>query len=113
MNEALGSVTEHNLTIVDVVRDIAGELGRTPAQVALAWSLQSPSGPTPVLGARTFAQLEENLGALDVTLSAEQVARLDAVSAIDLGFPHAMLASDHIRVQTRGELTILPRESAR
>lgn len=113
LNVALGSVSKRNLTIVDVVRDIAGELGRTPAQVALAWSLQNPSGPTPVLGARTFAQLEDNLGALDVTLSAEQVARLDAVSAIDLGFPHAMLASDHIRMQTRGDLTIMPRGSVR
>jgi aryl-alcohol dehydrogenase-like predicted oxidoreductase len=109
LNVALGSVNERNLAIVDVVRDIAEELGRTPAQIALAWSLHNPAVTAPVLGARTFAQLEDNLGALEVSLSDEYLLRLDEISAIDLGFPHAMLASDHIRAQTRGDLKIQPR----
>lgn len=105
-NVALGAVTERSLAIADVVKEIAAELGRTPAQVALAWTLRNPGVTAPVVGARTVGQLQENLGALEVDLTAEQVARLDDVSAIDLGFPHAMLASDHIRVQTRGDLKI-------
>ncbi|MEA5365396.1 aldo/keto reductase [Amycolatopsis sp., V23-08] len=108
-NLALGGVTERSLAIVDVVKEVAGELGRTPAQVGLAWTLQNPAVTAPIIGARTTEQLTENLGALEVDLTPSQVARLDEVSAIDLGFPHAMLASDHIRVQTRGDLKIQAR----
>lgn len=99
-NVALGGVTERALAIVDVVKEVADELGRTPAQVGLAWTLRNPGVTAPIIGARTVEQLRENLGALEVDLTPSQVARLDEVSAIDLGFPHAMLASDHIRVQT-------------
>ncbi|MFJ6122834.1 aldo/keto reductase [Streptomyces sp. NPDC092129] len=108
-NLALGGVTERNLAIVDVVKEVAAELGRTPAQVALAWTLHNPGVTAPIIGARTVEQLQENLGALEVDLSRSQMARLDEVSAIDLGFPHAMLASDHIRAQTRGDLKIQAR----
>ncbi|MFE7932292.1 aldo/keto reductase [Streptomyces sp. NPDC057456] len=108
-NLALGAVTERNLAIVDVVKEVAAELGRTPAQVGLAWTLHNPGVTAPIIGARTVEQLQENLGTLDVDLTPSQKARLDEVSAIDLGFPHAMLASDHIRVQTRGDLKIQAR----
>lgn len=108
-NLAHGGVTERSLAIVDVVKEVADELGRTPAQVGLAWTLRNPAVTAPIIGARTAGQLEENLGALEVGLTPSQVARLDEVSAIDLGFPHAMLASDHIRVQTRGDLKIQAR----
>jgi pyridoxine 4-dehydrogenase len=63
-----------------VVVDIAGELGVTGAQVGLAWLLAH--GPSTLLipGTRSIAHLEENIGAGDVTLSAEAIARLDAVT---------------------------------
>lgn len=105
-NVALGGVTERSLAIVDVVKEVADELGHTPAQVGLAWTLQNPGVTAPIIGARTVDQLQQNLGALEVELAPSHLARLDEVSAIDLGFPHAMLASDHIRVQTRGDLKI-------
>ncbi|WP_432937041.1 aldo/keto reductase [Kribbella sp. CA-253562] len=108
-NVALGGVTERSLAIVDVVKEVAGELGRTPAQVGLAWALHNPAVTAPIIGARTADQLQENLGALEVELTPSQLTRLGEVSAIDLGFPHAMLASDHIRVQTRGDLKIQAR----
>ena len=108
-NVALGGVTERSLAIVDVVKEVADELGRTPAQVGLAWALQNPGVTAPVIGARTTEQLRENLGALEVDLGPSHLARLNEVSAIDLGFPHAMLASDHIRAQTRGDLKIQAR----
>jgi aryl-alcohol dehydrogenase-like predicted oxidoreductase len=108
-NVALGGVTERSLAIVDVVKEVADELGGTPAQVGLAWTLQNPRVTAPVIGARTTAQLRENLGALQIDLSPSHLARLNEVSAIDLGFPHAMLASDHIRAQTRGGLKIQDR----
>ena len=63
-----------------VVREIAGELGVTPAQVGLAWLLAHAPNTLLIPGTRSIAHLEENVGAGDVTLSAEALARLDAVS---------------------------------
>ncbi|ABK76133.1 aldo/keto reductase [Mycolicibacterium smegmatis] len=101
-NAALGTVTERNIAIADVLKDVAAELGCTSAQAGLAWMLQNPDITAPVIGARTPAQLEENLGALDIDLAEDHLARLDEASAIDLGYPHQMLASDHIRNVTGG-----------
>jgi aryl-alcohol dehydrogenase-like predicted oxidoreductase len=103
-NAALGTVTERNLAIADVVQEVATELGHSPAQVALAWTLRTPGITAPLLGARTPAQLEDNLGALDVDLTDAQLTRLNEASAIDLGIPHSLLASDHIRNVMRGDL---------
>jgi aryl-alcohol dehydrogenase-like predicted oxidoreductase len=74
-----------------VVAAIATETGHSPAQVALAWTLLNPAVTAPLLGARTLKQLGDNLGALEVMLGEEQQARLEAASAIELGFPHDLL----------------------
>ncbi|NBE54387.1 aldo/keto reductase [Streptomyces boluensis] len=103
---ASGALTERNFAVVDVVREVAAELGRTPAQVGLAWTLRNPGVTAPVIGARTPAQLADNLGALDVDFTASQLARLDGVSAIGLGFPHDMLARDSTGALTRGDLRV-------
>jgi aryl-alcohol dehydrogenase-like predicted oxidoreductase len=108
-NTGLGMVNERTLAIADVVADVAAEAGHTPAQVALAWTLRNPAVTAPVVGARTPEQLEANLGALDVEFTTDQLARLDQVSALDLGYPHDVLASDHLRAATRGDLKIEPR----
>ncbi|MGW5866434.1 aldo/keto reductase [Streptomyces sp. NPDC055239] len=101
-----GTLTEHNLAIVDVVKEVATELGRTPAQIGLAWTLRNPDVTVPIIGARTPAQLEDNLGALDVDFTAAQLARLDEVSAIGLGFPHDTLARGTTLAMTRGDMRI-------
>ncbi|MGH4032322.1 aldo/keto reductase [Actinomycetota bacterium Odt1-20B] len=108
-NRDLGWVTERNLGVADVVKEVAAELGRTPAQTALAWTLQSPGVTAPIIGARTPAQLEDNLGALEVAFTPAQLARLDEASTIEPGYPHAYLASDLARAQTQGDLTVEPR----
>ncbi len=105
-NAALGMVTERTIAVAEVVREIAAEVSHTPAQVALAWTLQNPGVTAPVVGARTLEQLEGNLGALEVGFTADQLARLDEVSRIDLGHPHDILAGDHLRRATRGDLKI-------
>ena len=64
----------------EVVREIAGELGATPAQVGLAWLLAHAPNTLLIPGTRSIAHLEENIGAGDVALSAEAIARLDAVA---------------------------------
>lgn len=64
----------------------------TPSQVALAWTLTNPAVTAPVMGARTLAQAQDNLGALDVTLSVEHLSRLNAASAPEPVFPGKFLA---------------------
>ncbi|MEU3646557.1 aldo/keto reductase [Lentzea sp. NPDC034063] len=105
-NAGLGMVTSRTLGIADVVREVASEVERTPAQVALAWSVRRPGVTAPVVGARTPEQLLGNLDALEVELTGEQVARLDEVSAIDPGYPHDLLGGDHVRTVMSGGLTI-------
>jgi aryl-alcohol dehydrogenase-like predicted oxidoreductase len=66
--------------VVDAVQEIAEETGATMAQVALAWLLDRPAVTSVILGARTVAQLDDNLGSADLRLTAEQTARLDEAS---------------------------------
>lgn len=69
-------LTDENFDVLDVVRSVADEVDATPAQVSLAWLLHHDEVTVPVVGARTVDQLEENLGAADVTLTDDQFERL-------------------------------------
>lgn len=71
--------------ILDTVLAIAEELGATPGQVAIAWA--GSHGAVPIIGPRSLAQATDNLGALALELSTEQLARLDAVSALGEATP--------------------------
>jgi aryl-alcohol dehydrogenase-like predicted oxidoreductase len=62
-----------------VVQDIATELGATPSQIGLAWLLAHTPNTLLIAGTRSIAHLEENVGAGDVVLYADALARLDAV----------------------------------
>ncbi|MBU8977792.1 MULTISPECIES: aldo/keto reductase [unclassified Lysobacter] len=75
---------------VDAVLAIADEIGVSPGQVAIAWVLAK--GVLPIIGPRTHEQLNDNLSSINVTLTDDQVQRLDAASAITLGFPHDVVA---------------------
>ncbi len=86
------ALTPKAFDVVDAVKEVAAELGTTPSRVALAWVQGRPGVASTIIGARTLAQLEDNVGALEVVLSAEQRARLDAVSAPALPFPCGFLA---------------------
>ena len=88
---------ERNLTIAGETIDVAEEVGCSPSQVAIAWLRQHPGVMIPLIGARNRSHLEDNLGALEVTLGEDQLKRLDEASRIDLGFPHNFLAEDPIR----------------
>jgi aryl-alcohol dehydrogenase-like predicted oxidoreductase len=73
---------------IEVLVDIAGSHGASPAQVALAWLLTRPAVTSLVIGARTDEQLQDNLGAADLVLSTDERAALDKVSLPDLVYPH-------------------------
>ena len=60
---------------------VAAEHGVAPAQIALAWLLARPTIAAPIVGANTPEQLADSMGATDLSLSADQIARLDAASA--------------------------------
>ncbi len=74
------SAQQRTWDVVDAVQQVAEERGATMSQVALAWLAARPAVSSVILGARTLAQLEENLGAAEVVLSAEEIERLDAAS---------------------------------
>lgn len=95
-----GQIVERSLHIAAEVTSVAQEIGRTPTQVAINWVRGGLGVVVPLVGARTVEQLEENLGCLEFALTAEHRARLDAVSAIEPGFPHDMLSANHAQ-QTR------------
>ncbi len=95
-------LSDRNFDIAETVQAVAAEVDRTPAQVALSWVLRK--GAIPIIGARTLAQMQDNLASLEVSLSSDQMARLDAISAVSLGFPHdflrAKFVSEHLHAGT-------------
>ncbi|GEP39749.1 oxidoreductase [Nocardioides psychrotolerans] len=73
-----GEALEANLVLVARIRELAGTLGCTPGQLALAWVLAQGDDVVPIPGTKRVAYLEENVGAAAVTLSIEDLAALDA-----------------------------------
>jgi 1-deoxyxylulose-5-phosphate synthase len=69
---------DDDFDVVDVVRAVAAERGASPAQVALAWLLGRPAVTAPIVGATRLGHLEDAVGAVEVTLSDDEVARLEA-----------------------------------
>jgi aryl-alcohol dehydrogenase-like predicted oxidoreductase len=67
-----------NWDIVEAVRTIAGHRGVPMAQIALAWLLSKPAVAAPIVGATKLEQLDDALGAVDLVLSADEVAMLEA-----------------------------------
>jgi aryl-alcohol dehydrogenase-like predicted oxidoreductase len=76
---------------LDACEAVAGERGVPVAAVALAWQLSRPFVTSAILGAKTGTQLAENLKAVEIDLSAEEVSRLDEASADPLPYPQWML----------------------
>jgi aryl-alcohol dehydrogenase-like predicted oxidoreductase len=86
----LKQLNDRHLEIARGVSAVAAEIDNHSVQVALSW-LRAKSKVIPLIGARTLSQLRDNLACVDVNLMPEHVARLDALSAIDLGYPHDFL----------------------
>jgi len=78
----------HLYKVVDALDEIAMETDKTVPQIALNWLLQRPTVSTLVIGARNEDQLRANLGAVGWNLTREQVAKLDAASALPLAYPY-------------------------
>jgi len=79
---------EKGHTVVDKLREIAKVHNASPAQIALAWLLRKPSVASILIGANKIAQLDDNLGAINVALSDEQMTQLDELTAPAPLYPH-------------------------
>ena len=102
LNAGSPRTSERSLRIAAEVHAIAQEIGRTPAQVALNWVRQQSPRVIPIVGARTAAQARDNLACLEFELDPVLLKRLDAVSRIELGFPHDFLRLPRIVEQRFG-----------
>lgn len=107
-NESRGRLTESSLAIAKAVDEVADELGASSAQVALAWVRAQGYRYIPIVGARKVSQIQDSIGSVGVQLTEAHLAKLDEVSAVDLGFPMKFLQSggvlDLVRTEKRGRL---------
>ncbi|ONI84117.1 hypothetical protein ALI144C_15595 [Actinosynnema sp. ALI-1.44] len=93
----------------DLAEEVATQIGATPAQVALAWTLLNPAVTSPIIGARTTKQVEDNVGALGVRFDDSHVAALAKASVVELGFPHEFMKMPLPRAVVFGDLTVQSR----
>lgn len=84
-------INERSLAVIEALRSLASPLGVTPAQVALAWLRSRPGVVSTIIGARTMEQLIDNIKSLNVSLTPEQVARLDEITRPTPIFPQSFL----------------------
>ena len=97
MMKGFGSGTDAVHAAVREVAVVAKQLGASAAQVALAWLRTRPVAVIPIIGARRMAQLTDNLGSVAITLSSDQIARLDRATSVPLGFPHDFLSLEPVK----------------
>jgi aryl-alcohol dehydrogenase-like predicted oxidoreductase len=79
---------DHLFRVVDALDEIANETGKTIPQIAINWLLQRPTVSSVIIGARNEEQLRQNLGAVGWALTPDQMARLDAASAVTAPYPY-------------------------
>ncbi|MBK6689857.1 MAG: aldo/keto reductase [Deltaproteobacteria bacterium] len=81
-----------NWKVLDALQEVSKQLEATPSQVALAWLLHKPTVASVIFGARTVQQLDDNLRAVELVLSKEQLSALDEASSYELGYPYDFMA---------------------
>ena len=86
--------TDKNWRILDALVGVAKELGKTPAEVALAWTVRRPGVSSMLIGATKMEQLEANLRALSLRIPPELAARLEAVSRPEPAHPYNFFEPD-------------------
>ncbi len=85
--------TDRNWEILDVLRKVSEEAGKPMAQIALAWVMAQPGVTSPIVGASKLAQLEDNIAALALVLTQEQLQTLNVCSALTPTFPYAIFTA--------------------
>jgi aryl-alcohol dehydrogenase-like predicted oxidoreductase len=90
--------------IIAALKSVSDEIGRSMAQVALAWLRYSPVPVIPIIGARKLSQFQDNLASFELTLSEDQLKTLDEASRIELGFPYDIYAKPIAQTSCYGGL---------
>ncbi len=85
------SLNEKTYAVIDALEIIAKAHGASVAAISLAWLCAKPGVTSPIIGARRLEQLEDNIRALSVKLTPDEIAKLDALTQPRLGFPQSML----------------------
>ena len=104
-NPVFEKFNERNWQVLDAVLDVAKQLGKSPAQVALNWAATQPGITSPIIGATKMLQFEDNLAAIDFSIPAELRKHLDDASALPLIHPYMFFGS-YIQNMISGGATI-------
>ncbi|MGW0824803.1 aldo/keto reductase [Streptomyces sp. NPDC002845] len=103
------AIGEHERTVAEAVQSAADELGVTPAQVAIAWTMTRSPAVHPIVGARRVEQLTDNLGAAGLTLPAELAAKLEEATGFRPGFPAEFIDGTSAWVYGSAGQRVVPR----
>jgi aryl-alcohol dehydrogenase-like predicted oxidoreductase len=93
---------ERATRIISAVKSVSEQVGRSMAQVALAWLRYRTVPVIPIIGARKLSQLQDNLASFDLELSSEQLKSLDEASRVELGFPYDLYNKEMPRALAYG-----------
>lgn len=101
-------LTERNYGVLDVLREVADELSRPPAQVAINWIVNRPGVTAALLGATALDQFRANLHSLDFVIPPELAERLERASRPDDVYPYQTFSDPELRSQLAGGVTVSP-----
>ena len=104
MGKAFQKTGERPDRIVAAVQKVSQQVGRSAAQVALAWLRYRDIPVIPIIGARRMDQLRDNLASLELNLTAEQISALNQASAIEMGFPQEFYDNELVKTFAYGGL---------
>ncbi len=108
---AADSISAADLAAARAVDRVAADLGTTPAAVALAWTMAHSSSIHPIIGARTLAQLQDNLGVVDLVLPDDAIAALEQAAPFVAGFPNDFIAETRQWVMGAAAVPVDPRRN--
>ena len=109
---AADSISERDLAIARAVDTVAADVGTTPAALALAWTMCHSPAIHPIIGARTLAQLNDNLGAVGLDLADDVVSALEEAAPFTAGFPNDFIDSTRAWVFGAADADVEPRRPA-
>lgn len=104
-NPVMKKFTAHNWEVLEVLLDVARQIGKTPAQTALNWVATQPGVTSTILGATQIAQLEDNFASLSFAIPPDLRSRLDAVSAPEVIHPYIFFG-DFIQARVAGDVPV-------
>jgi hypothetical protein len=104
-NPAFNKFTEHNWRVLDALLQVARQINKPPAQVALNWAATQTGITSTIIGATKLAQLDDNLAALDFEIPPAQCKHLDEASALETIQPYIFYGSNIQPMVTGGTST--------